>query len=106
MSVNNLKGGGRNITTDGYQQAGCNPMMAIITINVPVPYLISIKKIIGWGMTPSRSEYIRTSIKESIRKDVEFMMFNDHFNKAKKPKDVKVPKGYLERNGITVLREA
>ena len=105
-SVNNLKGSGRNISTLGYQQEGTNPMMAIITINVPIPYLKSIRNLIEWGLTPSRSEYIRTTIKEGIRKDVDFMESVDRFNEAKNPKKVKVPKGYLERNGIKVLREA
>ena len=103
-SVNNLKGSGRTITTLGYQQEGSNPQMAIVTINVPVPYLASIEKIIDWGMAPSRSEYIRTTIKEAIRKDIDFMMFVDQLIEAKKPSDLKVPKGYLEANGIKVIR--
>jgi len=71
--------------------------MCIVTINLPEKYLLYIKKLTEWGITPSRSEYIRSMAKEIIKKDFEFIKKVDEVIEAdeiKVEKSVKIPEGY------------
>ena len=45
--------------------------MKIVTVNIPEPYLESIKKLIGeGGLYPSRSELIRCAVREFLIKEL------------------------------------
>lgn len=57
----------------GGNVTGSNPKMKIMTINVPEPYIKYIEKFIEYGLIPSRSEWIRTAMKEQIREDLYFI---------------------------------
>jgi Arc/MetJ-type ribon-helix-helix transcriptional regulator len=49
--------------------------MRIITINLPIQYLEAIQSLQDLGLYPSRSEAIRTALRDFL--DDELKMFND-----------------------------
>lgn len=65
--------------------------MRVVTINLPIKYLQYIEKLIEWGITPSRSEYIRLATYKSIKED---NLFKERVN------DVNTS----ERTGVDVIR--
>lgn len=74
--------------------------MKIITVNLPVPYIQTIKLLVGQnGLYPSRSELIRVAIRDFLIKELEvaknFPKFDEEETTKKKGKDddlyVRVP---------------
>ncbi len=51
--------------------------MRVITSNLPQKYLDEIEKFMEWGITPSRSEYIRRAIGTQLKIDHEFIKDTD-----------------------------
>ena len=51
---------------------GQNPKLMNISINYPIIYEEMIQQLISAGLYPSRSEAIRTAIREFLRKDITF----------------------------------
>ena len=90
--------------TGRYTNKGQNPRMCIVTINLPWAYLDFLDKQKEWGLTPSRSEYIRTAVKRAMKEDIALMESIDRINECETLEDVKIPGDYLERNGIKVIR--
>lgn len=56
------------------------PKMQNITINIPEIYDDNIQKLIRGGVTPSRSEAIRTAIREFLLSEYENMKLLGCFN--------------------------
>lgn len=52
--------------------------MRVITSNLPQKYLDEIEKFMEWGITPSRSEYIRRAINTQINIDHELIKDTDN----------------------------
>lgn len=58
--------------------------MKIITVNLPVPYLQAIDKLVGnHGFYPSRSELIRVAVKEFLVKELEDAKSLQHYENIK-----------------------
>ena len=56
------------------------PKMQNITINIPEIYDENIQKLIRGGITPSRSEAIRTAIREFLRSEYINLKLLGYFN--------------------------
>ena len=67
--------------------------MAIVTVNLPKKILKVIEKIRVWGLTPSRSEYVRNAVREAINVDLNFMDKVDAVIESEEPNIIRVPNG-------------
>lgn len=82
--------------------------LRIITVNIPKKYLEYIKKLQEWGLTPSRSEYIRNVVMRQIKEDLDLAKSIDHIIQPEiDPKlYVRVPNGDGTSKIYNRIREA
>jgi len=67
--------------------------MAIVTVNLPKKMIKIIEKIRVWGLTPSRSEYVRNAVREAINVDLKFMDKVDAVIESEEPNTIRIPNG-------------
>ena len=51
------------------RKIGPEEKMKVTTVNLPPKLLLYVERLIEWGITPSRSEYIRNAVWRSIKED-------------------------------------
>jgi Arc/MetJ-type ribon-helix-helix transcriptional regulator len=78
--------------------------MKVVTINLPKPYLAYIKTLMDWGITPSRSEYVRRAVEDKIREDMKLRLYIDEVIEASDEDTVWIPAGDGTRRKHKILR--
>lgn len=71
--------------------------LKIVTCNIPKKHLEYIRKLLEWGIVPSRSEYVRHAIADQISRDFETKKYVEEVIEAdeiKVERSVKIPEGY------------
>lgn len=84
--------------------------LRIVTVNIPQKYLDFIAKLQEWGITPSRSEYVRIAVMKQITEDLKIASTISFITKETKealdPTCIRVPNKDGSYTKYNFLREA